>query len=602
MPLLAQRKLAVPTQDLLSWIFDRPDYDPDKPIYIDTSNPSRTLCLNQGRSMVRKLAAGFRAAGLKKGECVCVHSFNDIYYSVLFLEILAAGAIFVGTNPSYTPFELKHHLMTAGAKFVITEPELLDAIKAVSGDCGISDSNVRIFNVKGQEVPKGFQTWSELLHHGERDWDRFDNEEICGATPAAFLFSSGTTGLPKAAVISHHNLIAQHTLAIVPDTAPWEVRRLLYMPMFHAAIVPVGHTTPFKAGHKTYVMRRFEMQEFLQSIQAFKITDLSISPPVVVMALASPLLNRYDLTSVKWCRSGSAPLGKVHQREFEKHLAPDGVFNQVWGMTETTCVASRFWYPENDSTGSIGRFIPNLDAKIVDEQDNDITAVGAKGELLVRGPTIIRGYYKNPAANREAFDEEGHFRTGDIVSCGRMLDDNTTIQADGRSVDETINETAATAKWYILDRKKELIKVRGFQVSPAELEKVLLQHPAIVDAAVIGVKVYHDATTSSPSSGSLVDSGKDGEHPRAYVVLGQGRSTTEEDVKAWCGQHLTKYKALTGGVRFIDALPRNAGGKLLKGVLREEAAKDVGFGGPPMQDIKSLDSMDEVSSTFRAKL
>ena len=135
------------------------------------------------------------------------------------------------------------------------------------------------------------------------------------------------------------------------------------MPMFHAAVVPVGHTTPFKAGHKTYVMRRFDLEVFLQSIQKFRITELPINPPVVLMALASRHLNEHDLTSVKSCRCGSAPLGKVHQREFEKHLAPDAAFNQVWGMTETSCVASRFWHPENDTTGSVGRFIPNLDVK-----------------------------------------------------------------------------------------------------------------------------------------------------------------------------------------------------------------------------------------------
>ena len=137
------------------------------------------------------------------------------------------------------------------------------------------------------------------------------------------------------------------------------------MPMFHAAIVPVGHTTPFKAGHPSYVMRRFDLEIFLQSISHFKITDISVNPPVVLMALASPLLRQYDLTSVKWCKSGTAALGKVHQYEFEKHLASDAAFNQVWGMTETTCVASTFRPPENDTTGSIGRFIPNLDLKFV---------------------------------------------------------------------------------------------------------------------------------------------------------------------------------------------------------------------------------------------
>jgi len=219
----------------------------------------------------------------------------------------------------------------------------------------------------------------------------------------------------------------------------------------------------------------------------------------------------------------------------------------------------------------------------------------------VRGPTITRGYYQNPAANRDAFDEEGYFKTGDIVSCGRIADDNNTTQTDMRNADETTGETAATAKWYIHDRKKELIKVRGFQVSPAELEKVLLQHPAIADAAVIGVNVYQDATAttfSSPlsSSNRSVGSGKDGEQPRAYVVLRPGRNATEAEVKAWCAQHLAKYKALTGGVRFVDALPRNAGGKLLKGVLRKQAAKEAGSGGSERRN------MDEDRSSLRAKL
>jgi acyl-CoA synthetase (AMP-forming)/AMP-acid ligase II len=190
--------------------------------------------------------------------------------------------------------------------------------------------------------------------------------------------------------------------------------------------------------------------------------------------------------------------------------------------------------------------------------------VGAKGELLVKGPTIISGYYNNPAANKDSFDSEGYFKTGDIVSCGRIPEELAPGQ--------TPNETAATAKWYILDRKKELIKVRGFQVSPAELEKVILQHPAIVDAAVIGVSVYRDATNSAASSRA---SGKDGELPRAYVVLGPGRTATEEEVKKWCTERLAKYKSLTGGVRFMDALPRNATGKVLKRALREQVAKEL---------------------------
>lgn len=169
-------------------------------------------------------------------------------------------------------------------------------------------------------------------------------------------------------------------------------------------------------------------------------------------------------------------------------------------------------------------------ARIVDSEDQDITGPGATGELLVRGPTIIPGYYSE--TNHAAFDNEGYFRTGDIVTCD------------------------ASSKWYIVDRKKELIKVRGFQVSPSELEAVLLQHPKIVDAAVIGVPSF------------------EGEQPRAYVVAAQDAGTLHVDeVMGWCAQRLAGYKRLSGGVVVVEELPRNASGKLLKRALREWAAE-----------------------------
>jgi 4-coumarate--CoA ligase len=177
----------------------------------------------------------------------------------------------------------------------------------------------------------------------------------------------------------------------------------------------------------------------------------------------------------------------------------------------------------------------------VDENDNDITALGAKGELLIRGPTVISQYFENPAANAASFDAEGYFRTGDIVIC-----------EGGPGV------TQATAKWYIVDRIKELIKVRAFQVSPSEIEAVILQHSAIIDAAVIGIPAVDP---------------RDGESPRAYVVR-QGE-VTEDEVKQWCAQRLAKYKSLTGGVRFVDALPKNVSGKLLKRVLREQVQQEL---------------------------
>jgi acyl-CoA synthetase (AMP-forming)/AMP-acid ligase II len=164
--------------------------------------------------------------------------FSQIYYSILFLGIIAAGGIFAGTNPSYTQFELIHHIKTAKTKFFITEPEMLQNALAAAKESGIPESRVWIFDVLGDSLPAGFKSWKELLNHGEKDWVRFDDEKTSRNTAAARLFSSGTTGLPKAASLSHYNLVAQHTLVHEADPRPWKVKRLLALPMFHAACVP----------------------------------------------------------------------------------------------------------------------------------------------------------------------------------------------------------------------------------------------------------------------------------------------------------------------------------------------------------------------------
>ena len=195
-----------------------------------------------------------------------------------------------------------------------------------------------------------------------------------------------------------------------------------------------------------------------------------------------------------------------------------------------------FYYPEDDDTGSVGRLIPNVEVKLIDAEGNDIRGYDIRGEMIIRGPTITSGYFDNPKANAETFDSEGYYKTGDIMYCEKK-----------------------TKKWYVVDRKKELIKVRGFQVAPPELESVLLSHPLIIDAAVIGVK--------DPSETNV-------EHPRAYVVrrpLPESSLLDERIVKDYCSVRLAKYKELTGGIRFVQSIPKTASGKILKRILREEA-------------------------------
>ncbi|KAK6387197.1 hypothetical protein LTS17_000463 [Exophiala oligosperma] len=541
MPFLADASVPISNKDILSWIFDEPLFDQDKPVYINASNPSESISGNQARKIIRQLASGFHAAGIRPGDCVCLHGFNSIHYSMLFLGIVAVGGCFAGTNPAYTQFELTHHFKTSRARFLIVEPELLSNVLPAAKDCNIPRSNIMMFDTQNEAIPEGFVSWTSLLTHGERDWVRFDDEQTSRNTTAARLYSSGTTGLPKAASLSHYNFVSQHTLVYEYNPAPYEPSRLLYLPLFHAAMVPNAHVTPLRAGHLTYVLRRFELQPVCEAISKYRTTEMVLVPPVAMAMLKFPGIRNYDMSCIKSIACGAGPLDKEHQNALLNIVGPEATFTQVWGMTETSCIATKFYYPERDDTGSVGRPMPNLDLKLIDDDGKDITAYDTPGELCIRGPTIIKSYFDNPKATTESFDDEGYFKTGDVMYCNSQ-----------------------TKKWYIIDRKKELIKVRGFQVAPAEIEGVLLAHPHIQDAAVIGVQKKNEPEV---------------EMPRAYVArksTPEGKKLTEAEVKSYCDERLAKYKALTGGVRFVEVVPRNATGKALKRVLREMVKAEEG--------------------------
>ena len=289
-----------------------------------------------------------------------------------------------------------------------------------------------------------------------------------------------------------------------------------------------------------YIMRRFELEPYLRYIQAHQITDAGMVPPMVIAIIMSSIAKIYSMQSIRQVLCGAAPLDKGSQARLQALLADNATFTQVWGMTETSCICSMLSYPRSDTTGSVGFMLPGIDAKLVDDYGKDITAFDTRGELCVRGPLIINGYFENPEANARDWDQDGYFHTGDVAYC------------DGKS-----------KLWYIVDRKKELIKVRGFQVAPPELEAVLLSHPHLIDAAVIGVKT------------SLEES----ELPRAYVVRRpgmEGDKLTAEDVKKHLSTKLANFKRLDGGVVFLDVIPKNPSGKILKRLLREQAAREMG--------------------------
>ncbi|XPS70580.1 hypothetical protein M3J09_002791 [Ascochyta lentis] len=488
-------------------------------------------------------------------------SFNDIYYSIAFLGILSFGGIFAGVNPSHTPYELTHAFQIAEAKVLILEPELLPNALKAAAQAGIPRTNIFVFDhhtpvtqpwsdsevwgegLGGEERWGGLKSWRYLMGHGEGDWVRWDDEARSKSTTAARLFSSGTTGLPKAVEMTHHNFIAQHTMVLEHKPRDYEVIRLLCTPMFHVSNVPRAHTSPLRSGLLTYVMRRFELHSWLRNIERFGITEANMVPPMVIQVINSPLTAQYSLKSIRNSWVGAAPLAAEPQARYKALLRSDTPFNQVWGMSETSCIATMCHYPEHDATGSVGRFLPNMDAKLVDDDGRDITDFDTGGELCVRGPLVVKGYYNNARANAESWDQEGYFHTGDVAVRKRE-----------------------NGLWYIVDRKKELIKVRGFQVAPAELEGVLLSHPEISDAAVIGV-------AASGASPRAAEEGT--EMPRAYIVVKPETQLGEKNVQAYMKERLAGYKQLAGGVRFVDSIPKNASGKILKKDLKEVARREM---------------------------
>ncbi|KAM3069130.1 hypothetical protein ACMFMG_010655 [Clarireedia jacksonii] len=282
-------------------------------------------------------------------------------------------------------------------------------------------------------------------------------------------------------------------------------------------------------------MKAFVFPEFLRCIQEYKITDLAVAPPILVMLSKRPETKDYDISSLKYILSAAASLSRSLQNDVSSRFNVRII--QAWGMTEVTCNALGVPHGISDDSGSVGVLNPNTEAMLVDEGGKEV-GVGERGEVWVRGPQVCLGYWKNEKATKDAITEDRWLKTGDVAV------------RDERG-------------WFwIVDRIKELIKVNGLQVAPAELEAILLTHEDIADAAVVGITLNNE------------------EYPRAYVVLKassptQGKKTTPEDIQTWIKPKVAKHKYLSGGVTFVDEIPKLASGKITRKVMREWAKRDA---------------------------
>ncbi|KAH8658001.1 adenylate-forming enzyme AfeA [Xylariales sp. PMI_506] len=528
--------------DLVSFAFDaQVNYDSNKPLYISAENPAVSLNSSQTKTVVQQLIAGFRAAGLRMGETVLVCVPNNYLYVPLILGIVGAGGVFCGLNPAFKLDEFTHLADLASPRLIITSEDILPTITRL---CEIKDIPRECVFVLGHtNVPRhskdispplngqdsangarehGFSFVSDLLVYGESPWRTFTDEATTQNTPAAYFTTSGTTGLPKLASLSHYALIAQHISLY--EKAPYEAVRLACLPLFHVFGVAWALFNPLRYGEPVYIMPRFSRDEYVSYLHEYAITETYMAPPMVhaLNRCERPLENL--MATIQYVGVGGAAIDAAVLEQLRSYLQPGATVTSVWGMTEFG-PAVLFRWGENDKTGSIGRPMKGYETKLSGTADEEIVGDGRNGELLVRSTGIMIGYLGLSMVN-----EGGWFRTGDIA------------QMDG-------------GKLYVIGRSKELIKVKGWQVAPAELETVILQHPDVVDCAVVGTMSVDLVT----------------EVPRAYVVKRKGKpeSLVGSEIYDLVRHRLVSYKRLAGGVIFVESIPRTPSGKVQRFKLLE---------------------------------
>ncbi|KAJ5950470.1 uncharacterized protein N7479_008883 [Penicillium vulpinum] len=551
MPYKSRWTIDIPDTHLASLLLKSPTAPLSKTqkCFLEATRPETHYhTIHDLRLWSQRLAAGLRKSGLQTGDRVLLFSGNDLFFPVVFFGVIMAGGVFTGANPGYVARELAYQLQDSGATYLLCASNSLDIGLEAAKQANLPQERVFVYDASiydGVTNPqKGCAYWSDLLASEEEGrafvWDDLNTPALSSRT-LALNYSSGTTGRPKGVEISHKNYVANmlqycYTSSLHPDYKNRLARSrwLCFLPMYHALAQNIYIAAALYRGTPVYMMPKFDFIKMLEYTQKFRISDFIIVPPVVVLLAKHPSVKQYDLSSVEFIGCGAAPLGREVCEEVEK-LWPPGQINikQGWGMTEATCSITG-WVPSDISTSAaVGELNANCEAKIMAPDGTEVTERNARGELWVRGPNVMKGYWRNEKATKETKTKDGWLLTGDIA----FVDDDGKI--------------------HVVDRMKELIKVKGNQVAPAELEALLLEHPAISDVAVIGVAINND------------------ERPRAYVVLTSGQSATAKEIAHFIEDKVAAFKRITGGVVFLDAIPKNPSGKILRTKLRELAKEEL---------------------------
>jgi acyl-CoA synthetase (AMP-forming)/AMP-acid ligase II len=468
----------------------------------------RTLSYADLAGAVRSLAAGLGARGFGRGDVLALCAPNAPEYAVAFHAVAALGGIVTTINPAYTAHEIRFQLENADARLAVAAAPFADRVREAGAE--------------------------EVLVLGEPSFDDLMRARPDAAMPdaaqpgdlAVLPYSSGTTGLPKGVMLTHRNVVAnlcqiREVQALTEDDTIIGV-----LPFFHIYGMTVIMNQALARGATVVTMPRFALDDFLDLVERHRVTKAHLVPPIIVALAKDPRVDRHDTSSLRWINSGAAPLGADLADACAERLGCLVV--QGYGLTETSPVTHAVPVERAENRpGSIGPAVPGTECRVVDVATGEDVEPGDDGEVWIRGPQVMRGYLGDDQATADTLDEGGWLHTGDI---GHADEDGW---------------------FYLVDRLKELIKVKGFQVAPAELEALLLDHPEIADAAVV----------ASPDEEA-------GEVPKAFVVVTDEAELDVEAIRAYVAERVASYKQVRR-VELIDEIPKSASGKVLRRVLVE---------------------------------
>ncbi|KAA8528966.1 hypothetical protein F0562_033546 [Nyssa sinensis] len=480
---------------------------------------------------IRRFAKALRSLGLRKGKVVVVVLPNVAEYAIVALGIMMAGGVFSGANPSAHASEIKKQVEVADAKLIVTNRSTYEKVKAL-------ELPVIIL---GEEHVEGTMNWDGLLEAADKASTDITNIETIHQTDLCALpFSSGTTGVSKGVMLTHHNLVANlcSSLFSVGPELVGQVTILGLMPFFHIYGMTGICCATLRNKGKVVTMQRYEIEPFLNALIAHEVTFAPIVPPIILELVKNPIVDEFYVRKLKLrsIMTAAAPLAPEILNAFE-HKFPGVQVQEAYGMTEHSCITLTHGNPSkghrNAKRNSVGFILPNMELKFIDSETGRSLPNNSPGEICVRSQCVMKGYYKNEEETAHTIDKNGWLHTGDVG----FIDDDGDV--------------------FIVDRIKELIKYKGFQVAPAELEGILLTHPSIEDAAVLGL----------PDEEA-------GEIPAACVVMNPNAKESEMEIMSYVASNVANYKRVRM-LQFVDKIPTSPSGKIMRRLLKEEMLKKM---------------------------